>query len=457
MHLGWSSQVYPLDARDVARASDWEGPEMPAADLPSDPVILLIRPDGPDALIRGRSVVEAAGDGTVDVRVVFLPSVAKWNLPFMLLRFLRDRRRFKGSGVYHIAPEALRRLGVERAVRTLENPQQRRNCDRSEKMRSLEDSLRRNGYDDGKPVIVMLCRMRGVGDSLRQGHHRISACIAVGIPKIALRFSAAGTLPRCLRRFVGRPPMRLDVFKTALEAYSRKPVRRIVPLGDDPFPKSVIVVPEAGGRYTLDLRGKITTVGIASALMVPALVGCAFAFDVLVLRTACGDHSFVAWCQVAITSLCTVLASVLAAGERRARAGYAALAVTFAFTAGYELLSDVFPVASRFVVGRIAFGFTATYVAGAFLFARDTFERGVRRIRASRAFAALPFGCAVIWVVSELVSIAGIWRSFGLSEIEVKTVKRALEEGTELLGYAAIGAWMISFFRERVRTWRWRT
>ena len=54
--------------------------------------------------------------------------------------------------------------------------------------------VRTRGYDDAKPINVMLCRTCGKYDSLRQGHHRVSACIALGVERMAVRFSAAGAL-----------------------------------------------------------------------------------------------------------------------------------------------------------------------------------------------------------------------------------------------------------------------
>ena len=207
MHLGWSSCVYPLEADDVAAAPDYDGEPIPAADLPDDPVLLLLRRDRPDCLLRGRDVVARAAGGTVGVRVVFVPTVAKWNLAATLVRVLRNRHRFHGTGVYHIAASAVRALGLERAIRTLDNPQLRGKVDRHAKMRKLEESLRTRGYDDARPINVMLCRTGGKYDSLRQGHHRVSACLALGVERMAVEFSAAGALPRALGH-LPRPPSR---------------------------------------------------------------------------------------------------------------------------------------------------------------------------------------------------------------------------------------------------------
>lgn len=203
-HLGWSSHVYPLDASDFARTPDYAGPAIPAAALPDDAVILYIRPDGPDTLLRGRATIDEAlradADAVVPVRVVFKPSVAKWNLAATIVRVLRNRYRYEGTGVYHISACAVRALGIERALRTTDNPQLRKNKNRQASMRRLKESLRTRGYDDAKPINVMLCRTGGQSDSLRQGHHRVSACLECGVDRMAVCFSAAGALPRVFGR-----------------------------------------------------------------------------------------------------------------------------------------------------------------------------------------------------------------------------------------------------------------
>ena len=204
MHLGWSSCLYPLEACDFAAVPDYDGAPIPAADLPNDPVLLFLRKGRPDSLLRGREIVARAAGGTVDVRVVFVPSVAKWNLAATLVRVFRNRYRYHGTGRYHIAASAVRALGLERAIRTLENPHLRGKEDRHAKMRKLEASLRARGYDDAKPINVMLCRTGGKFDSLRQGHHRVSACLACGVEKMCLEFSAAGALPAVFGRPRGK-------------------------------------------------------------------------------------------------------------------------------------------------------------------------------------------------------------------------------------------------------------
>ena len=196
MYLGWSSCVYPLEAADVAPVPDYSGPAIPAEDLPLDGVVLFIRPDGPDCLLRGRETVSAAAPReTVPVRVVFKPSVAKWNLFATLIRVFRNGHRYHGTRIYHISPKAIRRLGLERAIRSIDNPQRRKGKDRQASMARLVESLRRDGFRDDKPINMMLCRTKGLYDSVRQGHHRISACIELGIDRMAMEFSAVGVAP----------------------------------------------------------------------------------------------------------------------------------------------------------------------------------------------------------------------------------------------------------------------
>ncbi len=197
-HLGWSSAVYPLEAGDLAALPEADGAAFSA--LPADEILLLIRPGAPDALLRGRALVAAAAArdprAVVPVRIVFVPTIARWNVLATCVRVLRNRYRYKSSGTYHIAPAALRTLGVERALRTPENPQPRGKVDRKAKMAALLASLRATGFDDARPICVHVCRVAGRRDSLRQGHHRISACLECGVTRMALQFCAAGALAR---------------------------------------------------------------------------------------------------------------------------------------------------------------------------------------------------------------------------------------------------------------------
>ena len=97
MRLGWSSHVYPLEATDFDDVPDYAGESIPAGELPSDRVVLLIRKGHPDSLVRGRDEITRRAGGTVDVRVVFEPSVTRWNLFGTLVRVFRNRYRYHGT------------------------------------------------------------------------------------------------------------------------------------------------------------------------------------------------------------------------------------------------------------------------------------------------------------------------------------------------------------------------
>lgn len=195
MRLGWSSHVYPLEAADFDDVPDYAGDPIPAGELPSDRVVLLIRKGHPDSLVRGRDEIARHAGGTVDVRVVFVPSVARWNLLGTLVRVFRNLYRYRGSHVYHISAKAVRSMKLERTIRTTDNPQARAGKDRAASMNRLLTSLKRDGYREDKPIVVMLCRTGGLADSLRQGHHRVSACLECGVDRMAMGFAAAGVAP----------------------------------------------------------------------------------------------------------------------------------------------------------------------------------------------------------------------------------------------------------------------
>lgn len=208
-HIGWSSCSYPIEAGDLVRVAAEPPAGIPDSALPDDETILLIAPGRPDSLVRGRervlAVAAADARAPVETRIVFIPSAAKWNLVATLVRTVRNRYRYHGTGVYHLGAGAIRALGLERAVRSIECPQPRRGEDRAAAMKKLVESLKSGGYDDSRPMNIMLCRTGGLADSIRQGHHRLSACIACGIDRVAAKFSAAGALPACLggRRRLG--------------------------------------------------------------------------------------------------------------------------------------------------------------------------------------------------------------------------------------------------------------
>ena len=195
--LGISSHLYPLAVADLLALPSAPTDATPA-DLPADDVILCIQKGAPDTLLRGRSFLlslQSAGRAYVMTRLVFRPTLAPWRLASILIRSLRNLHRFRSSNIYHTSAAAIRALAVERATRSLANPQPRKNRDRAASMQRLAASLRANGFRDDRPIAIMLCRSFGTRDSLRQGHHRIAACVELGVDRIATSFDAAGFAP----------------------------------------------------------------------------------------------------------------------------------------------------------------------------------------------------------------------------------------------------------------------
>ena len=144
------------------------------------------------------AVADRGEDAVVPVRIVFVPSIAPWNILATYVRVLRNRHRYHGTGLYHIAPTTVREMGLERVQRTLDNPQKRKGKDRARDMLRLVESMRTRGFDDSRPICVQLCRTGGRVDFLHQGHHRVAACLACGIKRMAVCFSAAGVWPHLL-------------------------------------------------------------------------------------------------------------------------------------------------------------------------------------------------------------------------------------------------------------------
>ena len=402
-HLGWSSHVYPLEAGDLAARPDYEGAPIPETALPPDAIVLFVRPDGPDALLRGRTRVDAAAasdpHAVVPVRVVFKPAIAKWNLLGTLLRVFRNGRRFHGTGVYHTSAQTIRGLGIERAIRRVDAPQKRGRQDRMAAMRRLQESLRTHGYDDTRPLTVMLCRTRGVEDSLRQGHHRVSACLACGVERVALSFSAAGALPG--------------------ELDGRRCAPRV---------KAALALLEC----------------LSPAVFVCVLAAVLVHVDVSALGQGCGDMGLVRWCQIGgvltVASLLAYRARCLA----RERGGLVLVAGGF------------FLAAVRELDGLAAYMFAAwawmplvALVVGATLALawrwRDSVPAGLLAICTSRGVGYLAAGVMTALGFARLMGNASLWRAVVPGEASSAAVSRIVEEGCVLLGCGLVLCWALPF------------
>jgi hypothetical protein len=202
IRAGLSSEVYPIDPKDLAGL-----PDAPFAVAPRDPVTLLLGSpgsDAPDSLVSGRErAIEAAerGDAFVPVRVAFIPAIPRWNPAPLFVRAWRDFYVARSPGIYHTDPMALRGLGIERGRRTRGNAFDYAPARRGErgagaaKYDALTESIRREGWIDAYPFEIMLLRQMGAQDNLNDGHHRMGICAACGIRRATVRFVFAGAAP----------------------------------------------------------------------------------------------------------------------------------------------------------------------------------------------------------------------------------------------------------------------
>lgn len=225
--LVYSSEIYPVSPQDVAVLNDAEA----TPDAYDEVVVLIGRNKSnapatePDVLIKGRAAVLKAVEENkpfIPVRFAFVPANSRFDLLSPLIRKLRYKIRFQGSNVYHISPESIRKMKIERTFKTRENAYSftvsSRRMTRGERDAEYDrilNSIRENGFRDDDPVDVMLCRLAGAKDCVNNGHHRMGIALELGLEKIPVRFSAAGASPKPLR-----PALRL--FSTFNLAFKRR-------------------------------------------------------------------------------------------------------------------------------------------------------------------------------------------------------------------------------------------
>lgn len=205
--LGCSSELYFIDPQDILALPD--APAAYAGKINED-VALLIRPGAEDCLLKGRKAAENAVNRKVayiPVRVFFKSVIPLWNLPAIFIKPLRQNYKFSSSSHYHMSLAKLRELKIERGFRNAENAYKiSKRWHISDEQRiarynQLLNSLKK-GYDDNYPIDIMLCRRMGVKDCVDDGHHRIGICVEYNIDRIAVRFRAAGKLPRWLQKLL---------------------------------------------------------------------------------------------------------------------------------------------------------------------------------------------------------------------------------------------------------------
>ncbi len=103
------------------------------------------------------------------------------------------------SKVYHISPLYLRKLGLERRGRgglgrhrdnAYDGKEETCHLTRREKEArydTLKESIRRDGFNEEFPIIVMLRRENGA-DMIYEGHHRLNIAIELGLDVVPVRF-----------------------------------------------------------------------------------------------------------------------------------------------------------------------------------------------------------------------------------------------------------------------------
>lgn len=204
--LGYSSELYYIDPKDIASLKDAKSHESSK----NEDIIILISPNQQDCLISGRKTIEQAirdDISAIPVRIVFKPTIPSWNLAAIFIKPLRQKYKYNSSNVYHMNLNKLKELKIERGFRNTENAykiSKRWNISEEQRIARYEKlcSSLQNGYDDNYPIDIMLCRRAGVKDCIDDGHHRIGVCAEYGIDRIAVRFRAAGRLPRFIQKIL---------------------------------------------------------------------------------------------------------------------------------------------------------------------------------------------------------------------------------------------------------------
>ena len=210
-NFGYSSELYLIEPQDIINLAD------ASSDLASgikcdDEIIVLLgdaKTQTPDVLVKGRKMAKNALEkqkAYVPVRFAFKSNIATWNILPIFFKQLRQYFKFTNANVYHTSLKHLRELHIERGFRNAENAydiSKRWHISPEERVRKyteLKESLLSQGFDDKKPISIMLCRRCGIKDSVDDGHHRIGICVENDIDRIAIQFKAAGALPRFLQK-----------------------------------------------------------------------------------------------------------------------------------------------------------------------------------------------------------------------------------------------------------------
>lgn len=206
-----SSEIYHLDPADLALLQETE--TVPLPPVPANTAVILLgneKTGQQDQLLKGREIVQKALKNKapfVPVKIVFKRRCFWFDLLSPFCKAFRRRFTTYGTQTYHLDPHEIRQKRLERNIRTLETAFVWKGYDwtpaeRLKRLDDLRDSIAQNGFDDSKPLAIMLCRSFGFKDTLHQGHHRMMVCIDLNITRAAIRFCAASHTPRFLLPFV---------------------------------------------------------------------------------------------------------------------------------------------------------------------------------------------------------------------------------------------------------------
>ncbi len=212
-NICYSSETYNLDPQDVIILRDTSQEIL--CDTKDEIVILIGNTDLwdrtkglPDTLLKGRDILERAvadNKAFVPVRIAFISRIKKYDFISPIIRVLRYKYKGYSSNYYHMDPHEIRKMNIERNIRTRENaykfsnPRYKMKDDaRNNTFDTLVESMKKNGFDERYPIDIMLRRNFGVQDTLNQGHHRMAAALECGLDKISVRFCAAGQAPKFL-------------------------------------------------------------------------------------------------------------------------------------------------------------------------------------------------------------------------------------------------------------------
>ncbi len=212
-NICYSSEIYNLDPRDAIVLRD-TSQEIPY-DTKDEIVILIGNTDlwdrtkgTPDTLLKGREALERAiadNKSFIPVRIAFISRIKKYDFISPIIRVLRYKYKGYSSNYYHMDPLEIRKMNIERNIRTRENAYKFSNPrykmkdeTRNNTFDTLVESMKKNGFDERYPIDIMLRRNFGVQDTLNQGHHRMAAALECGLDKISVRFCAAGQAPKFL-------------------------------------------------------------------------------------------------------------------------------------------------------------------------------------------------------------------------------------------------------------------